>query len=271
MPSGSETLREVEMGEDALLEVKDLHVEVGGREILSGINMRIDPGETHVLFGPNGSGKTTLMSAIMGFEGFRVTKGKILFQGEEITGLSVNERAKRGLGIAFQRPPAVKGVKLRQLAELCAKRDGELIEEYARKLNLFEHLDREINVGFSGGEIKRAELLQLILQDPVMVFLDEPESGVDLENVVLVGRAINHLLGRRREPEEGKSLKELHRERKSGLIITHTGHILEYVDADVGHVLVEGRIVCRANPREILHTIREYGYEECYRCVGGRR
>ncbi len=259
------------MGEGALLEVKDLHVEVEGREILSGVNMRIDPGETHVLFGPNGSGKTTLMSAIMGFEGFCVTKGKILFQGEEITGLSVNERAKRGLGIAFQRPPAVKGVKLRQLAELCAKRDGELIEEYAKKLNLSEHLDRDINVGFSGGEIKRAELLQLILQDPVMVFLDEPESGVDLENVVLVGRAINHLLGRKREPEEGKSLKELHRERKSGLIITHTGHILEYVDADVGHVLVEGRIVCRANPREILHTIREYGYEECYRCMGGMR
>jgi len=89
--------------------------------------------------------------------------------------------------------------------------------------------------------------------------------------VVLVGKAINHLLGRKREPEKNRSLKELHRERKSGLIITHTGHILEYVDADVGHVLVEGRIVCQANPREILHTIREYGYEECYRCMGGRR
>jgi len=162
-------------------------------------------------------------------------------------------------------------VRLRGLLELCAARDGKLLEEYARRLNLLEHLDRELNVGFSGGEMKRAELLQLLLQAPRLALLDEPESGVDLENIALIGWAVNHLLGRRREPDRQHSLRELHREgRRSGLLITHTGHILQYVDADQGHVLVEGRVVCRGNPREILHTIQEYGYNECYRCLGQR-
>ena len=253
--------------DDALLSVEDLHVEVGGKEVLAGVDLRIGSGEVHALFGPNGSGKTTLISAILGFEGYRITRGRILFRGEEITSLPTHERAKLGLGISFQRPPAVRGVRLRQLVELCARKDGKLLEEYARKLNLLEHLDREVNVGFSGGEMKRAELLQLLLQDPVMVFLDEPESGVDLENIALIGRAINHLLGRRVEPEADKPIKEvLRQKRKSALIITHTGHILDYVEADQGHVILDGRLICRGNPREILHTIKEHGYEECFRC-----
>ncbi|RLA78384.1 MAG: ABC transporter ATP-binding protein [Deltaproteobacteria bacterium] len=253
--------------DDALLSVEDLHVEVGGKEVLAGVDLRIGSGEVHALFGPNGSGKTTLISAILGFEGYRITRGRILFRGEEITSLPTHERAKLGLGISFQRPPAVRGVRLRQLVELCARKDGKLLEEYARKLNLLEHLDREVNVGFSGGEMKRAELLQLLLQDPVMVFLDEPESGVDLENIALIGRAINHLLGRRVEPEADKPIKEVLRQRrKSALIITHTGHILDYVEADQGHVILDGRLICRGNPREILHTIKEHGYEECFRC-----
>ncbi len=253
--------------DDALLSVEDLHVEVGGKEVLAGVDLRIGSGEVHALFGPNGSGKTTLISAILGFEGYRITRGRILFRGEEITGLPTHERAKLGLGISFQRPPAVRGVRLRQLVELCARKDGKLLEEYARKLNLLEHLDREVNVGFSGGEMKRAELLQLLLQDPVMVLLDEPESGVDLENIALIGRAINHLLGRKVEPEADKPIKEvLRQKRKSALIITHTGHILDYVEADQGHVILDGRLICRGNPREILHTIKEHGYEECFRC-----
>ena len=255
--------------DEALLLVEGLHVEVGGKEVLSGVNLRIGSGEVHTLFGPNGSGKTTLIFAIFGFEGYRITRGRVLFRGRDITGLPPHEKAKLGLGLSFQRPPAIRGVKLGQLCELCARRDGEMLEEYARRLNLREHLDRELNVGFSGGEMKRAELLLLLLQDPVMVFLDEPESGVDLENIALVGGAINQLLGRRVEPEAERPIKEVLKERrKSALIITHTGHILEYVEADLGHVLLGGRIVCRGNPREILHTIKEHGYEECYRCFG---
>lgn len=253
------------MGE--LLKVEDLHVEVGQREILSGVNLEIGWGEVHALFGPNGSGKTTLICAIFGFEGYRITRGRVFFQGEDITHLPPHEKARRGLGLSFQRPPSIRGVRLRQLAEICAKHDGDLIEEYARRLNLTEHLDRELNVGFSGGEMKRAELFLLLLQDPLMVFLDEPESGVDLENIALVGQAINRLLGRKVEPDSRRPIKELLKERrKSALIITHTGHILDYVEADQGHVLLGGKIVCRGNPREILYTIKEHGYEECYRC-----
>jgi len=260
------------MEDDFLLEVRNLHVEVGGKKVLMGVNLGIRVGETHAFFGPNGSGKTTLLNAIMGFADYNIVKGKVIFRGKDITHLPVNERAKMGIGISFQRPPSIRGVRLRQLVEICAKKNGKLLEEYAQKLNLVEFLEREINVGFSGGEIKRVELLQLILQDPQMVLLDEPESGVDLENIILIGKAINHLLGRKIKPNGEKSYKELHREKmKSALIITHTGHILQYIDADVGHVLLNGNIVCKGNPREILHTIREHGYDECYRCFRKER
>lgn len=254
------------MRSEFLLEVKDVHVAVGTKEILKGVNLQIRRGEIHAIFGPNGSGKTTLVNAIMGFAGYEVT-GNIIFRGKDITHLPVNKRARMGIGMSFQRPPAIRGVKLRRLIETSAKKNGELLDEYASKLNLVDFLEREVNVGFSGGEIKRAELLQLILQDPDMIFLDEPESGVDLENIVLIGQYTSYLLGRKRGPDKERTMKELLRERKkSGLIITHTGHILEHVDVDVGHVLLQGRIACEANPRDMLHTIRECGFEECYRC-----
>jgi Fe-S cluster assembly ATP-binding protein len=254
------------MGSNVLLEIKDLHVKVGSREVLKGVALSIREGEVHAIFGPNGSGKTTLLNAIMGFAGYDVS-GQILFRGEDITHVSVDERARLGIGMSFQRPPAIRGVKLRQLIASSAKKNGPLLEEYAQRLNLLDFLDREVNVGFSGGEIKRAELLQLILQDPDMVFLDEPESGVDLENIALIGEYTNHVLGLHADRGAEKTIKEQHREfRKSGLLITHTGHILEYVNVDVGHVLMEGQIACRANPREMLRTIRDCGFQECYRC-----
>jgi len=250
-----------------LLEIFDLHVKVGEKEILKGMNLTISTGEVHALFDPNGSGKSTLLFALMGFEGYKVIKGKILFSGKDITGLPPYERARLGIGISFQKPPPVNGVKLRQLVGLCAKKESENIEEYAQVLNLIEHLEREVNVGFSGGEVKRSELLQLLLQSPHMVLLDEPESGVDIENIVLIGKAINLLLGRKVEPKGEKPIKEvLKQKRRSALIITHTGHILNYVEPDYGHVLLDGKIICSGNPREILHTIKEHGYNECYRC-----
>lgn len=255
------------MDNKLLLEVKDLHVSIGTKEILKGVNLKIHKGEVHAIFGPNGSGKTTLLNAMMGFAGYSVIKGKIIFAGRDITHLPVNERAKMGIGISFQRPPAIRGVKLQRLIETSAKGNGEFLQEYAKGLNLVDFLEREINVGFSGGEIKRAELLQLILQDPDLVLLDEPESGVDLENIALIGEYTNYLLGKMREPDENKTMKEVHRDRKkSGLIITHTGHILDYVDVDMGYTLMQGKIACQANPRDMLHTIRECGFEECFRC-----
>jgi Fe-S cluster assembly ATP-binding protein len=257
------------MKDDFLLEVKDLHVSIGKKEILKGVNLHIKKGEVHAIFGPNGSGKTTLLNAMMGFADYTVT-GEIIFGGKDITHLPVNERARMGIGISFQRPPAIRGVKLRRLIEISAKGNGKFLEGYAKGLNLVDFLEREVNVGFSGGEIKRAELLQLILQNPDLVFLDEPESGVDLENIALIGEYTNHLLGRQREPNKEKTMKELYREKKkSGLIITHTGHILDYVNVDVGYILMQGRIACQANPRDMLHTIRECGFGECFRCFRG--
>lgn len=254
------------MKDTPLLEVRDLRVRVGAKEILKGVNFTVKTGEIHAIFGPNGSGKTTLLNALMGFSGYTVT-GSIRFKGEDITHLPIDERARLGMGISFQRPPTIRGVKLRELIAASARRNGDLLEELAEGLNLSEFLDREINVGFSGGEIKRAELLQLLLQDPDMILLDEPESGVDLENIHLIGEYTNHVLGRKHSPNGRRTMKEIYSQsRKSGLVITHTGHILEYVNVDVGHVLMEGRIACQANPREMLHTIRDCGFKECYRC-----
>jgi Fe-S cluster assembly ATP-binding protein len=255
------------MKDEILLKTENLQVSIGSKKILKGINLQLKSGEVHAIFGPNGSGKTTLLNALMGFASYDV-KGKIFFKGKNIVNLPINQRAKLGMGMSFQRPPAIKGVRLKQLITVSAKRNGKLLEEYAQKLHLEDFLPREVNVGFSGGEIKRSEILQLILQNPDLIFLDEPESGVDIENIALIGKFTKQLLGRGIESKKGKTIKEISREqRKSGFIITHTGHILDYVDVDIGHVLMDGQIVCRANPREILHTVRKSGFEECARCL----
>ena len=249
-------MNEPAAGNGTALELRDLHVEVEGREILRGVNLAIRNGETHVLFGPNGSGKTTLLMAIMGFPRYRVTRGGIILAGEDVTSLPPHERARRGIGMMFQRPPTVRGVSLEQMAAICS-REGIDVRAAAADLNLEDFLGRDVNHGFSGGEIKRSELLQLMAQNPDVVLLDEPESGVDMENLQLVGRAIRILLQ--------KDLRR--RRRKCGLIITHTGYILDHVEADQGHVLCEETIVCSGNPREQLEGIRRYGFEECARCT----
>uniref|UniRef100_A0A7C2EJP6 ABC transporter ATP-binding protein n=1 Tax=Ammonifex degensii TaxID=42838 RepID=A0A7C2EJP6_9THEO len=250
-----------------MLKLENLGVAVGDRLILQEINLEIKPGETHVLFGPNGSGKTTLLGTIMGFSRYRVVEGRILFKGEDITALPVNERAVRGIGIAFQRPPTLRGVLLRDVIRI-ASRDDVSPDALAAGLNLTDFLDREVNYGFSGGELKRSELVQLLAQNPALALLDEPESGVDLENMALIGQAINHLLEKEVAPWSDRPLREIRLGRtRSGLIITHTGYILNYVEADVGHVLYQGRLSCSGNPRELFGCIKRVGYGECIRCT----
>ncbi len=248
------------MDSDNVLEIKHLSVAVGNKEILHDINLNIKTGETHVLFGPNGSGKTTLIMTIMGSPKYQVTKGSIIFGGKDIVRLPMDERARLGIGMSLQRPPVVRGVKTRDMVAACAKgRLGpETIDNLAEKANLTELMDREVNYGFSGGEIKRSELLQLLAQDPDLALLDEPESGVDLVNIALIGELINELL---------QKVHPIRDRRHAGLIITHTGHILDYVNARSGYVLLNGRIVCEGDPHEILETIKRKGYEECKRCV----
>lgn len=243
-----------------MLEIKHLSVAVDGRKILQDVNLTIGTGETHVLFGPNGSGKTTLLMAIMGFPRYRITKGSITFKGKDITGLPLDERARLGIGMSFQRPPVVRGVRTRDMisASLRNKEDKVTIDRLAERANLSEFLDRDINYGFSGGEIKRSELMQLLAQKPELTLLDEPESGVDLVNVALIGKLINELL----EKDCPIRLRKC-----MGFIITHTGHILDYVNARTGYIMLDGRIVCEGDPHEILATIKEKGYEECAKCV----
>jgi Fe-S cluster assembly ATP-binding protein len=244
---------------DIALSIEKLAVEVEGREILHNINLEVKPGETHVLFGPNGSGKTTLLMAIMGFPRYRITKGKIIFEGQDITMLPLDERARLGIGMSFQRPPVVRGVKTRDMVTACLKgrEQEESISQLADKADLADFLDREINYGFSGGEIKRSELMQLLAQRPKLTLIDEPESGVDLVNIALIGELINGLLEKDCPILERKCM---------GLIITHTGHILDYVNARTGYVMCDGVIGCVGDPHEILTTIREKGYEECIKC-----
>jgi len=252
---------------DVALRIEQLAVEVEGREILHNINLEMGLGETHVLFGPNGSGKTTLLMAIMGFPKYRVTKGKIIFKGQDISNLALDERARLGIGMSFQRPPVVRGVKTRDMVAACLKGQEreERIKQLAGRTNLADFLDRDINYGFSGGEIKRSELMQLLAQKPELTLIDEPESGVDLVNIALIGQLINELLEKDCPILERKCM---------GLIITHTGHILDYVNARTGYVMCNGVIGCSGDPHEILATIREKGYQECIKCfvrrtVGG--
>ena len=250
-----------------MLQIEDLQVKLGDKEILKHIDLGIRPGETHILFGPNGSGKTSLLMTIMGYPQYRVTGGKILVKGEDITHMPIDERARLGIGMSYQRPPTINGVKTKQMVEICAK--GEVdVEALAEKVNFSEFLERDINAGFSGGEIKRSELLQLMAQDADLLLFDEPESGVDLENIALIGNTISKLLQRDFKLNAQKTQKERRKERtKIGLIITHTGFILDYLTADKGQVLYEGKLTCTTSPREIFRCISEVGYEECVRCA----
>jgi len=248
-----------------LLEINDLAVEVNGREVLSDIDLKIAKGETHVLLGPNGSGKSTLFMTILGFPKYKVTRGEIIFKGEDITNYNTTDRVKAGIGVSFQNPPAIRGVKLKsilQMESMGGLTDEEELSpemmELAEKLKMSDRfLERDVNLGFSGGEVKRSEILQLLAQKPDFVMFDEPDSGVDIENVELLAEEINTLLDKDKKP----GMRE-----KSGLLITHLGYILNFVSADTANVLMDGKIACSGNPAEILEDIRKEGFKGCVEC-----
>ncbi|MDA8090023.1 MAG: ABC transporter ATP-binding protein [Nitrospiraceae bacterium] len=246
----------------SMLDIRDLTVRIENRRILANVNLSIGDGETWALFGPNGSGKTTLFKSIMGFPAYQAESGRIFFKGRDITGAPMDERSMLGIGMAFQNPPVVRGVRLRDVLRLTMAKRGKVSEEridaYAARLKLAGFLPREVNLGFSGGELKRSELLQVLAQNPDLVLLDEPDSGVDLENIRLVGDVINEILGKVRARDE---------KLRSALIITHSGHILDYVSPDRACIMIGGTISCIGNPGDILREIQEKGYEECVRCL----
>ncbi len=260
-------------GESTVLRLENLSVAIGGKQILKDINLHIAPGEVHVLFGPNGTGKSSLIGTIMGFERFQVLEGKIYFKGQDITEAPCYERAKMGVGVMIQRPPTIRGLTLRQMISICGAAPEE-VERMAHWMGLSDFLDRSVNEGFSGGELKRSELLQLMAQKPDLLLLDEPESGVDVENIALVGRAANYILSHEGCGGVGCDkaccasgscgTNPLAAPQRSGLIITHVGHILKYVPASHAHILYQGTLSCtEGDPMNVLSCINRSGYETC--------
>jgi Fe-S cluster assembly ATP-binding protein len=239
-----------------VLEVINLSVEVEGKRILKDLNFSLKEGASHILFGPNGSGKTTLISTLMGLPGYQVVSGKILFRGVDITDKGVDERAKLGIIVSFQNPPEITGIKLADLLKLCVGKTAA--EEFSSQekaqidaFRLTDFLDRDVNVGFSGGERKRSEILQLIFLKPQLLLLDEPDSGVDVDSLRMIATEIQ---------------KYVESTGSSALIITHKGDILEYIKASYGCILLNGQFHCFKEPTQIYDEIKRLGYEECVAC-----
>lgn len=248
-----------------MLKVQNLRVNVGEAEVLKGVNLTIGEKETHVLLGPNACGKTTLALAILGYPAYKVTGGSIVFNGQDLTGKDISERANLGIGLAYQNPPEVRGVKLRDIVRLIAGSEpwDPLIEPEERLatpflervgLNAGSFLTRDINLGFSGGEKKRSELAQVFAMRAKLMLLDEPDSGVDIDSVKLIGTEI------------GKAAKEL---ASSVLVITHHRHILQYLEPDIAHIMYDGRIIISGEPKAIISKIEEEGYEKYARKILG--
>lgn len=243
------------------LEIKNLNVTIEGKRIIKDLNITVLEGEVHVLFGLNGSGKTSLLMTIMGYPEYEIESGQILFKEKDIAELDITERARLGLGILQQRPPTIKGVTLQQIIDYVVDKNiisQKTVEEYLVKYRIKQFLNRDINDGFSGGEIKRSELFQLLITKPSLFMLDEPDSGIDLDNIKVIAQMVDELISERNTDDS----------KKTGLVISHTGEIMKYIKPDLAHVMLDGRIECKGDPIEILKHIEEHGYEECIKCFG---
>jgi Fe-S cluster assembly ATP-binding protein len=239
----------------ATLEIRGLRASVEGKEILKGIDLVVKQGETHALMGPNGSGKSTLANVLMGRPGYQILEGEVLFKGEDITGLSADKRAQRGLFLAMQYPVEIPGVSVVNFLRTAYKSvKGDEISALAfrkhmkEKMNLLgvddSMVQRYVNQGFSGGEKKRNEILQLAVLEPEIAVLDETDSGLDIDSLKQVATGVAQLIG----PNLGV------------LLITHYQRILNYITPDFVHVMIGGRIV-KSGGEELAHELEEKGYE----------
>jgi Fe-S cluster assembly ATP-binding protein len=236
-------------------EIRDLQVSIEERQILKGVNLIVRKGEVHALMGPNGSGKSTLANAILGHPKYTVTGGRILMKGEDILEMETDERARKGLFLAFQYPCEVPGVRQSNFLRLaCNARTGrelevtefyDKLEEKMKVLDIDEKfLKRYLNEGFSGGEKKRNEILQMMMLEPEFAIMDETDSGLDIDALKIVSRGVNELRG------PGLGI----------LIITHYERILRYISPDVVHIMVDGKIVKSGGPDLAAH-LEEHGYD----------
>jgi len=243
-----------------MLEIKDLHVSVGGKEILKGLNLSIGAGEVHAIMGPNGSGKSTLSYTLAGRAGYEVTGGSITYKGEDLTALPTDARAAKGIFLAMQYPVEIPGVttinflktalnaqrRARGESDLDAVSVLRLVRGKAATLKVPEEmLRRALNVGFSGGEKKRLEILQMALFEPSLAILDETDSGLDIDALKLVADGVNAL----RAPD------------RAMLVITHYQRLLNYIVPDRVHVLSAGRII-KDGGKELAHELEAKGYEQ---------
>ncbi len=241
-----------------MLEIRDLHATVDGKEILRGINLEVGPGEVHALMGPNGSGKSTLANVLAGRAGYEVTRGQVLYKEEDLLALDPAERAQRGVFLAFQYPVEIPGITngffLRTSLNAVRVSRGEdeidavdFLELVREKMKLIEmdpsFLDRSVNEGFSGGEKKRNEILQMAVLDPQLAIMDETDSGLDIDALRIVADGIN----------------ALRNERRAVIVVTHYQRLLNYLVPDHTHVLLDGRIV-RSGDRSLAVELDERGY-----------
>jgi len=244
----------------ALLEIKNLHAEIDGKEILKGIDLSINAGEVHAIMGPNGSGKSTLCHVLGGREGYEVTKGEITFDGHDLLEMETEERAIAGLLLGFQHPVEIPGVKNIYLLKeaLNAKREAQGLDEIdtfsfmkqVRELVASMNMDdaflhRGVNAGFSGGEKKRNEILQMLLLEPKLALLDETDSGLDIDALKVVSDGINRMRG----------------EERGIILVTHYQRLLNYVEPDFVHVLYKGRII-KSGDKSLAHRLEAEGYQE---------
>jgi Fe-S cluster assembly ATP-binding protein len=240
-----------------LFEVEDLHVAVGGREILRGVDLSVGTGEVHALMGPNGSGKSTLANTLLGNPAYQVTGGRIRFKGEDITSWSTEVRGKAGIFLAFQYPEEIPGVSVTQfLRQALSARKGIDLSILELRLSIMEWMkrlgmdasfgDRFLNEGFSGGEKKRNEILQMAILEPDLAILDETDSGLDIDALRVVAAGVEEV--RRSRPELGV------------LLVTHYQRILDRLTPDVVHLLIRGKVVTSGGP-ELARQLEEEGYE----------
>ncbi len=248
-----------------MLTINNLHVSIENKEVLKGVDLNIPDNEAHALFGPNGSGKSVLISTIMGYPEYEITEGEIVYNGELVNDMEIDERVKLGISALEQRPPTIKGVKLGALVDMILHNspDNDFdVKGLTERFGMEKFLSRNINEGFSGGEIKKSEIFLLIIAQPSFVILDEPDSGVDPEHLRLIGKMINESLNLRKTSEHRYNMGM----RRSGLIATHSAAILDYIHTDKAHILVDGRIKCSGNPGLMMDQIREEGYDYCIEC-----
>jgi Fe-S cluster assembly ATP-binding protein len=243
------------MSEPAVLEIRGLHASVEGKEILRGIDLTVRQGETHAVMGPNGSGKSTLANVVMGRPGYEVTAGRVLFDGEDVTALTPDERARRGLFLAMQYPVEVPGVSVVNFLRTAYKSvKGEDVSALAFRKHMKAKMEelgvedamvaRYVNQGFSGGEKKKVEVLQLAVLEPKIAILDETDSGLDIDSLKSVATGVARLIG----PDLGV------------LLITHYQRILNHITPDFVHVMMAGRIV-KEGGAELAHELEAKGYE----------